>query len=86
MSLSASMLERKKKSRNIYTCHDAVRMVVVNGLNPTEALRACLNPCSRQRLNYLLANGGDMNYISNRSTIKLLLCYLKILLRMWYHR
>ena len=33
-------------------------MVVVNGLNPTEALRACLNPCSRQRLNYLLANGG----------------------------
>ena len=59
MSLSASILERKKKSRNKYTCHDDVRMVVVNGLNPTETLRACLNPCSRQRLTYLLANGGE---------------------------
>ena len=59
MSLSASILERKKKSRNKYTSHDAVRMVVGNGLNPTEALRACLNPCSQQRLNYLLANGGE---------------------------
>ena len=56
MSLYASILERKKKSRNKYSCHDAVRMVIVNGLNSTEALRACLNPCSRQRLNYLLAN------------------------------
>ena len=34
-------------------------MVVVNGLNPTEALRVCLNPCSRQRFNYLLTNGGE---------------------------
>ena len=34
-------------------------MVVVNGLKPTEALRACLNPCSRQRLSYLLAKVGD---------------------------
>ena len=33
--------------------------VVVNGLNPTEALQAGLNPYSRQRLNYLLANGGE---------------------------
>ena len=59
MSLSASILEREKKSRNKYTSHDTVRMVVVNGLNPTEDLRACLNPCSQQRLNYLLANGGE---------------------------
>ena len=62
MSLSASILERKKISRNKYTSHDAIRMVVVNGLNPTEALRACLNPCSRQRLNYLLANGGENEF------------------------
>ena len=59
MSLSSSILERKKISRNKYTSHDDGRMVVVNGLNPTEALRSCLNPCSRQRLNYLLANGGE---------------------------
>ena len=59
VSLSVSILERKKKSRNKYTSHDAVQMVVVNGLKSTEALRACLNPCSRQRLNYLLANGGE---------------------------
>ena len=34
-------------------------MIVVNGFNPTEALRTCFNHCSRQRLNYLLANGGE---------------------------
>jgi len=59
LSLTASVLERKKQSRNKYTSSDAVRMVVVNGLKPTEALRACLNPCSRQRLSYLLAKVGD---------------------------
>ena len=56
VSLSVTILERKKKSRNKYTSHDDVRMIVVNGLKSIEALRACLNPCSRQWLNYLLAN------------------------------
>ena len=59
MSHSVSILERKKKSRNKYTSHHAVRIIVVNELNPTEALRACLNHYNRQRLNYLLANGGE---------------------------
>ena len=54
-----SGLKRKKKSKNKYTAHYTVRMVVVNELNPTEALRVCLNPCSWQMLNYLLANTKD---------------------------
>ena len=59
MSHSVSVLERKKKRRNKYTSHDVVLMVVVNALNPIETLREFLNPCSRQRLNYLLVNGEE---------------------------
>lgn len=53
VSTSGSGMKRKRYYK--YNVDDTVRMDVVNGLKPTEALRVRMDPCTHQSLNCLLS-------------------------------
>ena len=55
------IIESKSKTRKNYLIEDSVRMVQM-GLTPSEALRACNHPCSKQKLSYELTGAHRISY------------------------